>query len=99
MKKALKYLWIAVLVFFTYRIGVAIIKGFLTHGEKQTLVGEHFNVYFHQVSIWDAENIADELEENHRRITEDLQAPAHPKIHVYIHPSQREFHQKVGFDA
>ena len=39
------------------------------------------------------------MEKNHRRFTEDLQARPHPKIHVYIHINQKEFHQIVGFDA
>ena len=99
MKKVLAYLFIAVLVFLTYMIGVAIIKGFFTNDEKQTLVGDHFNVYFHQVSSWDAENIADELKKNYHRIIEDLQAPALPKIHVFLNPHKKEFHQNVGFDA
>ncbi|MEB2777564.1 hypothetical protein SYJ56_19770 [Algoriphagus sp. D3-2-R+10] len=75
------------------------IKGFFTKDEKQTLPTDHFNIHFHQVSSWDAERISNELEKNYYRITEDLQAPKHPKVQVYIHPNNEEFRSEVGFDA
>ncbi|MEX2512138.1 MAG: hypothetical protein WD398_04470 [Cyclobacteriaceae bacterium] len=99
MKSVFKLLIIVVGVFLTYQISRGIIKGFFIPDEKKTLSSDHFNVHFHGVSSWDAEKTANELENNYRRITEDLQAPAHPKVHVYIHPNKDDFQDIVGFDA
>lgn len=99
MKRVLKYIFIAIGLFLFYQIGLIFIKGFFTKDEKQVLSTDHFNIHFHQVSSWDAERISDELEKNYYRITEDLQAPKHPKVQVYIHPNNEEFQREVGFDA
>ncbi len=99
MKRNLKYIFIAIGLVFIYQIGMLFIKGFFTKDAKQTLSTDYFNIHFHQVSSWDAESISDELDKNYYRITEDLRAPKHPKVQVYIHPNNEVFRREVGFDA
>ncbi len=98
-KRILNCVLAALALMVLYRPGVWVLKNQFTAATSRTLNTPHFSVYYRRTSPWDAEAVANRLEANYGRILRDLGIPAHPRVHVYIHPTRESFVQAVGFYA
>lgn len=57
---------------------------------------DHFVISYHGVYREEAQDVADYLEENYKRIRENLNDPEHEIIRVFVHPTQKDFNNGTG---
>lgn len=69
---------------------VRVVKG------NQEIKTEYFNISYKGITEYEAEEMAENLESNYKRIRDELDDPEHDKINVFVHPTQKEFNEATG---
>ena len=64
--------------------------------DSQKIITTHFDISYSGILKSEANDVSKALEAHYDRIRKELSDPAHNKISVYIHPTQKDFNKATG---